>query len=180
MNKKGVSWVIIVVVVIAIVVIGGVAYWALTNTGNGEPTPTPTPTPTNTIETATSLGFKVDAYGESYAFTAKNLGTSNILLRVDQTDSEGNSFVYVLNQAEETIWLNYAGEWMDYSTDFDAYWSGANSGITGYTAFDGYMTELESNWSGTGAHDYNSGDNAIHIYDIAINPTLDDSLFAHT
>jgi hypothetical protein len=180
-NKKGVSWVIIVVIVIAIVVIGGVAYWALTNTGTDEPTPTPTPTPTpsNTIETATSIGFKVDGYGESYAFTAKNLGTSNVLLRVDETDSEGTSFVYVLNQAEETIWLNYAGAWMDYSTDFDAYWSGANSGYIGYTAFDGYMTELAANWSGSGSYDYTDGGETIHIYDIIVNPEPADSLFEH-
>ena len=172
MNKKGVSWVIIAVVIIAVVVIGGVAYWALTNTGNGEPTP-------DTIETATSLGFKVDAYDEMYAFTAKNLGTSEIMLRVDETDAQGMNFVYVFNQAEETVWASIAGDWMDVSAEFDAYWSGANSGFIGYTAFDGYMTELAANWSGTGDHDYTDGDNSIHIYDIVINPAPDDSLFEH-
>ena len=177
MNKKGVSWVIIAVVIIAIVVVGGVAYWFLTSTGNGEPEPTPTPS--NNIETATSLGFKVDAFGESYAFTAKKVGDSEIMLRVDETDAEGTSFVYVFNEAEETIWLSYAGTWMDYSTDFNAYWSGANSGYIGYTAFDGYATELANNWSGSGDHDYTDDGESIHIYDIVVNPAPDDSIFAH-
>ena len=181
MNKKGVSWVIIAVVIVAVVIIGGVAYWALTNNGTGEPTPTPTPTPTasNNIETATSLGFKVDAYDETYAFTVKNLGTSNIMLRTDETDAQGTAFVYLMNQAEETAWASIAGEWMDVSTDFNAYWSGDYSTLIGYTALDGYMTELAANWSGTGDYDYTSGDDAIHIYDIIVNPEPADSLFEH-
>jgi hypothetical protein len=179
MNKKGVSWVIIAVVIIVVVVIGGVAYWVLTSPGTGEPEPTPTPTPSNTIETATSLGFKVDAFDEMYAFTAKNLGTSEIMLRTDETDAQGTAFVYLLNQGEETIWLSYAGEWMDYSDDFDSYWSGENSGYIGYTAFENYMDELAANWSGTGDYDYTSGEDAIHIYDIIVNPEPADSLFEH-
>jgi hypothetical protein len=181
MNKKGLSWVIIVVVVIVIIVVGGVAYWALTSTGTEEPTPTPTPTPpaSNGIETATSLGFKVDAYGEMYAFTAKNLGTSDIMLRTDETDAQGTNFVYLLKQGDETVWLSYAGTWMDYSDDFASYWSGENSGYIGYTAFDGYTTELAANWSGSGDYDYTDSGEAIHIYDIIVNPAPADSLFEH-
>ncbi|MBN1358828.1 hypothetical protein JW988_08695 [Candidatus Bathyarchaeota archaeon] len=179
MNKKGVSWVIIAVVIIVVVVIGGVAYWVLTSPGTGEPEPTPTPTPSNTIETATSLGFKVDAYNEAYAFTAKNLGTSEIMLRTDETDAQGMAFVYLLDQAEETAWASIAGEWMDVSDEFDAYWSGDYSTLIGYTAFDSYMTELATNWSGTGDYDYTSGEDAIHIYDIIINPEPADSMFEH-
>ena len=179
MNKKGVSWVIIAVVIIVVVVIGGVAYWVLTSPGTGEPEPTPTPTPSATIETATSLGFKVDAYDEVYAFTAKNLGTSEIMLRTDETDAQGTPFIYVMDQAEETAWASIAGEWMDVSDEFDAYWSGDYSTLIGYTAFDSYMTELATNWSGTGDYDYTSGEDAIHIYDIIINPEPADSMFEH-
>ena len=179
MNKKGVSWVIIAVVIIAVIVVGVVAYWAFTNTGEPTPTPTPTPTPSATIETATSLEFKLDAYGEVYKFTAKNLGTSSILLRVDETDAQGTNFVYVFNQAEETVWASIAGDWMDVSAEFDSYWSGANSAIIGYAAFTDYKTELAENWSGTGDHDYTSDGEAIHVYDIVLNPELADSLFEH-
>jgi hypothetical protein len=185
MNKKGVSWVLIAVVIIAVVVVGGVAYWLLStpgeggnggNGGNGGED-------VYTVENATSLAFKVNAtIGETNeldAFTAKNLGTSEIMLRVDAVDAQGEAFVYLFDQGAETLWIEYMGTWTDYSTDFTAYWSGDNSGIIGYTAFSCYQDELAANWSGTGDHDYTDGDNTFHIYDIAINPAPADSLFEH-
>jgi hypothetical protein len=182
MNKKAVSWVVIGIVIIAVVVIGVVAYWALTSTG-GEEGPTPTPAPTPDIEGATSLGFKLNAtiggVNELYAFTAKNLGTSDILLRVDETDAQGNAFIYVFNQTAQTVWASAMGQWNDVSTEFASYWDGANSAIIGYTAFNGYKTELAENWSGTGDYDYTSGENTFHIYDIVVNPSVADSLFVH-
>ncbi len=179
MNEKGISAMLIIVIIVAVVIVGVVAYWGLTNTGEPTPTPTPTPTPSNNIDTATSLGFKVDAYGEFYAFTAKNLGTSSILLRVDEVDAQGTSFTYVFNQAEETVWASFAGAWTDVSTDFDSYWSGTNSEIIGYTAFNDYKTELAANWSGNGNYDYTSGEDTFHVYDIIVNPEPEDSLFEH-
>ena len=184
MNKKAVSMVLVAVVVIVVVVVVGVAaYWALSNTGGEEgPTPTPTPTPAASVEDATSLGFKVNAtvggVNELYAFTAKNLGTSDIQLRVDETDAQGAAFIYVYNQTAQTAWANVAGEWMDLG-DFTAYWSGDNSGLVGHTAFDCYQTELAANWSGSGDYDYTSGEDTFHIFDIVINPSVDDSLFAY-
>jgi len=181
MNKKGVSWVLIGIVIVAVVVIGVVAYWALTSTGGEEPTPTPTPAPG--IEDATSVGFKLNATiggtNELYAFTAKNLGTSEILLRVDETDAQGTEFVYVYDQAAQTAWASIAGDWMDVSADFDSYWSGANSAIVGYTAFEGYMDELAANWSGSGDYDYTSGEDTFHVFDIVVDPAPADSLFEH-
>jgi hypothetical protein len=180
MNKKAVSWVLIGIVVVAVIVVGVVAYWLMTSGGeegeeNGEEVPD--------VAGATSLGFKVNATiggtNELYAFTAKNLGTSEIMLRVDETDAEGTEFIYVYNQTAQTAWASIAGDWMDVSTEFDSYWSGENSAIVGYTAFDGYKTELATNWSGTGDHDYTSGEDTFHIYDIIVNPTVEDSLFQH-
>lgn len=185
MNKKAVSMVLVaIIVIVVVVVVGVVAYWALTNTGGEEgPTPTPTPTPGSYIEDATSLGFKVnatiDGTNELYAFTAKNLGTSDILLRVDEIDADGNVFVYVYDQAAQSLWIQYAGAWTDSSATFADYWNGDLSGIIGYTAFNTYRTELAANWSGSGAYDYDSGGNTYHIYDIDVNPTVDDSLFVH-
>ena len=181
MNKKAVSMVLVAIVVIVVVVVVGVgAYWALTNTG-GEEGPTPTPTPTSSVEDATSLGFKVnatiDGNNELYAFTAKKLGTSDILLRVDEIDADGNVFIYVYNQTAESLWIQYAGEWTDSSATFADYWNGDLSGIIGYTAFNTYKTQLAANWSGSGDYDYDSGGNTYHIYDIDVNPTVADSLF---
>jgi hypothetical protein len=186
MNKKGVSSLLIAGIIVAIVIISVVTYWAYTNYGTATPTPTPTPTPTATpapITTATSLGFKVNATiggnNEVYAFTAKNLGTSNILLRVDQVDAQGNAFVYVFNQTAKTVWVSISGQWTDISDQFDSYWSGANSGLIGYTAFNTYKTKLAENWSGTGTYDYTSGGDTFHIYDIIVNPGPADSIFEH-
>jgi hypothetical protein len=181
MNKKAVSMVLVAVVVIVVVVVVGVAaYWALSNNG-GEEGPTPTPTPAASVEDATSLGFKVNATiednNELYAFTAKNLGTSDVLLRVDEIDADGNTFIYVYNQTAQSLWIQYAGEWTDSSATFSDYWDGANSGIIGYTAFSTYQSELAANWS-SGAYDYDSDGNTYHIYDIDVNPTVADSLFA--
>ena len=74
---------------------------------------------------------------------------------------------------------NVAGEWMDLG-DFTAYWSGDNSGLVGHTAFDCYQTELAANWSGSGDYDYTSGGDTFHIFDIVINPSVEDSLFAYS
>jgi hypothetical protein len=180
MNKKAVSMVLIAVIVIVVVVVVGVAaYWALSNTGGEEgPTPTPTPTPAASIEDATSLGFKVNATIDGanglYAFTAKNLGTSDILLRVDAVEADGSVFVYLYNQTAETAWVQFGGEWTDQSTSFTSYWDGT----LGYTGFSAYKAELAANWS-SGDYDYTSDSNSYHIYDIDVNPAIEDSLFVH-
>ena len=182
MNKKGISTLVIIAIIVIAVVIAGVAVYVWYS-GGGEPTPTPTPTPTSAVEGATSLGFKVNATiggnNELHAFTAKNLGTADILLRVDMIDAQGNVFVYLFNQTAQTLWISVSGEWMDQSTEFASYWNGANSATIGYTAFDGYKTKLATNWSGSGDYDYTSGEDTFHIYDIAVNPSVADSLFEH-
>jgi hypothetical protein len=182
MNKKGIStWVIVAIIVIA-VVIGGIAVYVLYS-GGGEEEVTPTPAPTPDVEGATSLGFKVNGtisgVNELYTFTAKNLGTSDILMRTDEIDVDGNHFIYQFNQTAQTVWASYSGQWSDISSEWTSYWEGANSGIVGYTAFDGYKTQLATNWSGTGNYDYTSGGDTFHIYDIIINPSIEDSMFAH-
>jgi hypothetical protein len=177
MNKKAVSWVIIGIVIIAVVVIGVVAYWALTSTGGeGEEEEKPD------VAGATSIGFKVDAtiggVSETYAFTAKNLGTSDIQLRTDETDAQGTQFIYVYNQTAQTVWASIAGEWMDVSSDFTSYWDGDYGTLVGHAALDSYMTTL-ADWTGTGDYEYTSGDDSYRIYDIVLNPTVEDSLFEH-
>ncbi|MCW4007258.1 MAG: hypothetical protein NWF09_01000 [Candidatus Bathyarchaeota archaeon] len=46
---------------------------------------------------------------------AKNIGTSNLMLRVDQEDAQGNVFKYIINAAEQKVWVYYNGEWTDLS-----------------------------------------------------------------
>jgi FlaG/FlaF family flagellin (archaellin) len=171
MNKKGVSLVIIGVVIVAVVVIGVVAYWALTNTGGEEnPTPTPTPTPTSGIADATSLQFDVSTSEKDVTFQVKNLGTSEILMRVGETYSDGSSFVYIMDQAEQKAWANFDGSWTDVSSDFSTYWD------TWQPSLNGYVAEL-ANWSGTGDYEIQAGGETQTISNIVVNPTLADSLF---
>ena len=177
MNKKAVSWVIIGIVIIAVVVVGVVAYWALTSTGGeGEEEEKPD------VAGATSIGFKVDAtvggVSEVYAFTAINLGTSDIQLRTDETDAQGTQFIYVINQTAQTVWASIAGDWVDVSSDFTSYWDGEYGTLVGHAALDSYMTAL-ADWTGTGDYQYTSGDDSYRIYDIILNPTVEDSLFEH-
>jgi hypothetical protein len=184
MNKKAVSWVVIGIIIVAVIVVGVVAYWALTNTGGGEEGPTPTPTATSPVEGATSIGFKVNATiegnSEEYAFTAKNLGTSDIQLLVDEIDAQGNLFVYLYNQTAQTLWIQYEGAWTDSSTSFATYWNGDQSAIIGDTALNSYVTEL-ANWSGSGDYSYTSNGNSYKIFDIIVNPPAADidPLFVH-
>jgi hypothetical protein len=177
MNKKGISWVVIGIVIVAVVVVGVVVYWVMTSGGGEGGGGAPD------VAGATSLGFKVNAtiggVNEEYAFTAKNLGTSAVMLRVDEIDAQGNAFVYVFNQTAQTVWASVSGQWNDVSSEFASYWNGANSGIIGYTAFEEYKTQLATNWSGSGDYDYTSGGDTFHIFDITVNPTVADSLFQH-
>ena len=173
MNKKGISTLVIVAIIVIAVVIGGIAVYVWYSGGGGEE-PTPTPAPTPDIEGATSMRFDVNATVDEVLevdrFTAKNLGTSDVLLRVDQTDAQGNEFIYLMNQTGQTAWANFGGEWMDVSATFEAdYW---NSPLIGYVALDSYMTAL-ADWSGTGDYE---GDSFI-IYNIVVDPTIDDSAF---
>ena len=169
MNKKAISMLVIVVIIVIAVVVGGIAaYYVLTSGEDGEPTPTPTPG----VADATSISFDVDIPDvETDKFTAKNLGTSEVLLRVDQTDAQGNVFIYLMNQTAQSAWANFGGDWIDDSANFDAnYWSSA---YIGKVALDSYIDALAADWSGTGDYE---GDGYV-ISNIALNPTLADSVF---
>jgi hypothetical protein len=171
MNKKGISMLVIVAIIVIAVVVGGIAaYYVLTSGEGGEPVATPTPSSSPDVEGATSISFDVALAEETDKFTAKNLGTSDVLLRVDQKDAEGNTFIYLMNQTGQEAWANFGGEWMDVSATFEAdYW---NSPLIGKVALDSYMTAL-ADWSGTGDYE---GD-GFTITSITVNPAVEDSAF---
>jgi hypothetical protein len=174
-NKKGISTLVIVaIIVVAVVVIGAIAAYVWYSGGTPEATPTPEPTPD--IEGATSIRFDVNATVDGNLeidrFTAKNLGTSDVLLRVDQTDAQGNEFIYLMNQTGQTVWADFGTGFIDYSSDFATYWDNT---LIGNAALNSYMDAL-ANWSGTGNYE---GDSYI-ISNIVVNPTLEDSVFQPT
>jgi hypothetical protein len=176
-NKKGISTLVIVAIIVIAVVVGGIAaYYVLTTGEEVEPTPTPTPTP-NPVEGATSMRFDVEVNFEGDLlevdlFTVKNYGTSDILLRVDQTDKDELSFTYLMNQTAQKAWAAFMGDWSE-AEDFATYW---DSNLIGQPALDGYMGAL-ANWSGTGSYDFSSGDYSYVISNIVVDPEIPDSAF---
>jgi hypothetical protein len=175
MNKKGVSWVIIAVVIVAVVVVGVVAYWAMTNTGgdNGGNGDGNGGEDVYTVGNATSLQFTISAEaGDSMGTTlykAKNIGTSDMMVRLD-IEMEGMTISYIVNGVEEKAWADEGAGWQDLSDTFQAQYD------IWVPVFDAY-TDCFADWA-TGEYTYDDGEgNTVTVSDIAINPTLEDSLF---
>ena len=154
----------IVVVVVAVVVVGVVAAVILIGGGG----------PGGDIASATSLSCKVDTtyQGQTMTFDykAKNLqDPANLKIRVEGT-MMGQSVIYIVNAAQNKGWMCVAGTWQEMPI----------GGLSQYqTQFEGYQSQL-SGWTG---RDWTYTDpttgTTVRIYDIVVNPPLDDSLFIH-
>jgi len=101
-------------------------------------------------------------------FKAKDIGSSSMRIRIEGT-AAGYDFIYIINGANQTLWVYAMGQWTDMSSSFSTYWD------TWTGAFEGYQTNL-SGWTGG---TYTSPDGTVTIHDIIVNPSLDDSLFQH-
>ena len=168
-SQKGSRKTLIAVVVIVAIAAVAVGVYLATRSG---------PSPSVNIAGASSLQFTVDVTGGSsagtYKYMAKNIGTSNMMIRVEGTTSSLGNFVYIVNGAQQKAWVYLNGAWMDLSSTFSALWSSWNS------AFTGYRNNLV-NWPGYGDWTYTAPDGStIRIHDITVNPSLADSLFSHS
>lgn len=164
MKQKNLA--IVIVAVLIVVVVGVVAYWALSS-GDGNNNGG-----TN-VGDASSLQFSVSIVreGESYEtmYSAKNIGTSDLMIRVDISTTEGD-IVYIVNGAQQKAWEYVGDEWNDLSDAFSAQWDMWNTTVQGYT-------DNLSSWTG-GDWTYTDADGTpVRIYDITVNPSLADSLF---
>ena len=175
MNKKGISTLVIVaIIVVAVVVIGAIAAYVWYSGGTTEPTPTPTPTPD--IEGATSLQYAAEVTAQgvtiSYEWAGKNIGTDNLMIRVDLLGGEAGNYSYILDAGDEKAWAAVEDEWTDISIDFTAQWTAWGAVWT--ANLDG----LKADWSGTGDFTYTAenGD-SVTIKNVSLNPELADSLF---
>jgi hypothetical protein len=147
-----------------------------------QPTSNPTSsgqTPTNPLAGAQSLSFKVlytsdTAESWGYTWSAKNLGTDNMMMRIDGTftSADTEQMTYIINGAQQKAWMNVGGQWMDLTDGFADIWSSWND------TWEGYYTDF-ADWSGTGEYAYSAGGNSVRFYDVQVNPILDDSLFVH-
>ncbi len=162
-RKTMVSLVAIVIIVVAVVV--GVIL--ATRGGAG-----------GNVAGANSLQFSTDytfqGTSTTYAYSAKNIGTSSTLLRIEGTGEEGN-FIYIINGAQKQAWVYENGAWTNLTAYYSSTWG---QWISTFSELKGEL----SNWSGLGDYTYtdqSSGYN-IRIYNIAVNPSLPDSLFEHS
>jgi hypothetical protein len=174
MKQKNLAIVIVAVLIVAVVSV--VAYWALSNGGettNGETTNGETTNGETNVGDASSLQYRVSIVreGESYEtmYSAKNIGTSDLMIRVDISTTEGD-IVYIVNGAQQKAWEYVGDEWNDLSDTFSAEWDMWNTTVQGYT-------DNLSSWTG-GDWTYTDADGTpVRIYDITVNPSLADSLF---
>jgi hypothetical protein len=175
MKQKNLAIVIVAVLIVAVV--GVVAYWALSNGGettNGETTDGETTNGETNVGDASSLQFRVSIVreGESYEtmYSVKNIGTSDLMIRVDLSTTEGD-IVYIVNGAQQKAWEYVGDEWHDLSDAFSAQWDMWDPTVQGYT-------DNLSSWTGVGDWTYTDTDGTpVRIYDITVNPSLADSLF---
>lgn len=127
---------------------------------------------------ASSLQFSADETAggvkTTYTYSAKNIGTSDAMLRIEWTTS-GADNIYIINGAQKQAWIYGDGVWTNYSDYYSEYWSDWNSTFTGIT------NSFASHLSGSGYTytDPSTGD-TVRIYNVSVNPSLPDSLFEHS
>jgi hypothetical protein len=165
MNQKGIAPLIIVAIVAVIAVAVGVAVYVATREEGAGPGPGP-----GGVAGATSLSFKVDYYDEgqleTVTFKAKNIGSPNLKLRVENWG--GN--IVVIDEGAEKAWLWSSDEgWEDVSARY-TYWLGEVR-----MPFDLFRTKL-SGWTG-GDYTFTEEGHIFRIYDVKVNPDLSDSIF---
>ncbi len=130
------------------------------------------------VKEASSLKFSVSGTSDSkpYSFTlqAKNIGTDNMMLRVDGTvPGVSQSVIYIINGAQHKAWGYVNDEWVDLSNSYDSQWTTWNN------LWNSYLDDL-TKWSGTGDYTYtnpSTGD-TTRLYDVQVNPEIPDSVFA--
>ena len=166
-------YIIVAVLVVVIIIAGAAAYVLSTNSGSSNNTsPTPTPAPASVVN-ASTLQFVVNettnGANVTYNFTAKNVNTTTLVLRVDIPGGSSGNYSYILDVSQQKSWLSTDNgvTWTAsvYNTDWETF------GLKWYN----YSNALVM-WNGVDqTYTY---DASTLIYCIAVNPTLPASEFA--
>lgn len=169
---------VIVILVGVVVLANNMGTFSNTNPPSSGSSQTPDQSKTNDLAKASSLkisiSFTQDSSTYGYTISAKNIGTQNMMMRVEGTVSRSSgNIIYLLNGVQQKAWMYSDNQWVDISSQFSSQWD-TWSGI-----WNGYFTDLD-NWSGTGDYSYTSPSTGetTRIYDVQVNPELPDSLFA--
>jgi len=171
MNKK-MMYALVSVVVIIVVVVAVAGGYVLMNGGGA----------TNNVASATSLQYKAEvtyqgATTTQFNWAAKNVGATDMQLRIDISGGASGNYTYILNHGNQTAWFAVNGTWTNVSSDFTNQW---NTWVGTGKRWTNDLDALAKNWSGTGEYTYtdSAAGTTIRIYNVVINPTLADSLFA--
>ena len=164
-----------------IIIIGSVAAYVLTGGfgGGGNPAVSPTPTATATsVVGAANLQFFLNETSTNgalltYEFYAKNVNSSNLMLRVNLPNPSANySFIMDNSTQKSYVSTDNGATWQN--SDFTADWSHLgevfNEGVNQLVHWNG-KDQTVTFTASNGATDI--------IYNITVDPTLPDSLFAH-
>lgn len=147
-----------------------------------EPTQQPTAEPTeapNQIGTATSLDFTLEYVTEgqgtfTYQYRARNIGTSDLDLRVDMSMPQVNA-KYILKGSTHEGWAYNGQQWVEFSmmySNWDEFWD------AWYEGFENYQAPLVEGWTGVEGWTYTMpGIGTVTYTNIDINPSLPDSVF---
>lgn len=173
-------YIVVAAIVIIIVVVAAAGAYVLMNSGGGGGGGGGGGNSAD-VASATSLKYTVSVTNSSgaslgsYVFSAKDAGTSNAKMRIEFTNPDGGTTIYIVNGALQKAWVQTDGQWTDVSSSFSTVWDPWNAQWTAYR-------DSLAAWSGTGDYTYTdstTGD-SVKISNISVNPTLDDALFSHS
>jgi hypothetical protein len=162
----------VLVIVIVVVGVGAYVFWGM---GGGDNTPN--------VEDATSLTYDADVTYQGatslYKYVARNIGASDMALRIEIFGGASGNYTYILNSKDQTAWVGVNDVWSDLSSDFTNQW---NSWVGSGKQFTMDVDKLAANWSGSGDYTYTDSatQTTIRIYNIQVNPTIPNSIFEHT
>ena len=136
--------------------------------GNGDDIPD--------VAAATSLQFRMELTNDDigdFVWMVKGIGTAEFALRIDGLLA-GFQIGYILNGELQRIWYREGGDWMEKDradADWREFWDDFVAEV------DVVVSQLEE----CGDHDCTytnpDGEYLVRIYDISVNPDLDDALF---
>jgi hypothetical protein len=165
----------LVAIVAIIVLVAAAGAYALMNNGSGGKTVT--------VADATTLKYNANVTYQGditqFNWAAKNVGATDMALHFDILHGEQGNYTYILNSGDKTAWIAVNGTWTNISSDFTNQW---NTWVGTGQRWTNDLNALTTAWNGTGNCTYTDSAKGvtITIYNVAINPTLDDLLFQHT
>jgi roadblock/LC7 domain-containing protein len=127
------------------------------------------------IAGASSLQFSVTVTYNgtilgNYTYMAKNVGTSNMMMRIETNNTQGHSIIYIVNEAPRKAWLYSNGKWRDLSDAFTTQWTTWSSQLKEHT-------DNLAGWTGGDLTYTAPNGGTVRVYNIAVNPSFADSQF---